>query len=247
MIEFLGRGCGFADEHTSALFRSGSDLVLIDCSMTAFIKLKSIWDQKKYAENIHRIVIAVTHTHSDHIGGISMLIFYAFYMWKIPVLVIAPSKEVAEDLKTILCMEGCNLLQNGAEITWVGENTKDTVREDFTGFTWLKCSIPTSHTVELQGKCFGYELQINEEHIIYTGDSNSLEAFMAYLTPGSVLLTECAFYSSTAHTHVDKIIALSDWFKEHSIRVYLMHLDNEEELSKLTKPVGYSFAPLIQA
>ena len=69
MLRFLGRGSAFADEHNCAYFTAGDDLVLLDCPMSAFTKLKQK-DLKAY-ENIY---VLITHTHGDHIGGVAMLI-----------------------------------------------------------------------------------------------------------------------------------------------------------------------------
>ena len=80
MIRFWGRGSGFTDNHTSAFFVENNELVMIDCSITAFAKIiKCDLTALNNGAAIEKIIIAVTHTHSDHVSGIPLLIHYAFY------------------------------------------------------------------------------------------------------------------------------------------------------------------------
>ena len=62
MLKFLGRGSAFSDEHNSAYFVAGDDLVLLDCSMTSFMKLCN-----KNLAPYDRVYLLVTHTHGDHV------------------------------------------------------------------------------------------------------------------------------------------------------------------------------------
>jgi len=75
-IEFLGIGGAFDTEEgtASALFitRAGK-LLLIDCGYTAYSKLRKMDAVKK----IDRVF--VTHTHEDHINGLSTLVYERFY------------------------------------------------------------------------------------------------------------------------------------------------------------------------
>ena len=174
MLKFLGRGSAFTDEHNSAYFIDNDELVLIDCPMSSFARL----NDKNLALFDH-IYLLVTHTHGDHAGGIGMLIDLLQFSVKTPITVVAPSKEVEADLFYLLSrIEGCN--DSWYELT----NTEDI------DVDWLVCSIQTSHTEELAGKCFGYCLDINGTRVVYTGDTNTLDPYIPYLTEGSYLYTE---------------------------------------------------------
>ena len=41
MLKFFGRGNAFADQHTSAYFVDGNDLIIIDCSVSSFQRLNN--------------------------------------------------------------------------------------------------------------------------------------------------------------------------------------------------------------
>ena len=40
MLKFFGRGAGFADEHNGAYFTIGSKMILMDCPLITFFRLK---------------------------------------------------------------------------------------------------------------------------------------------------------------------------------------------------------------
>ena len=174
MLTFLGRGSAFSDQHNSAFFESEGDLVVIDCSMSSFQKLNN-WDLSIY----DHIYVLVTHTHGDHVSGIGMLVDLMNFTVNTPVTIVAPSEAVEKDLKYLLSnIEGC------------GDSWYELITCDKLSKTWFKNAIATSHTEELDGKCFGYCLNIDGNNVVYTGDSNTLEPFEQYLTPGSYFYTE---------------------------------------------------------
>ena len=257
MLRFFGRGSAFADIQNSAFFVDGEQLVMIDCPMSSFHVLRregpnaiaaayqssirgSSSTPAETAESpdsepdIRHLYVLVTHTHGDHVGGIPMLIHYAYYIWHIPLTVIAPSDEVRDDLYFLINrLEGC------------GDETYQLVTADDT-MPWGLRVIPTSHTVELEGRCFGFRLFINQRTVVYTGDTNTLAPFRPYCEgiPGAQLYTEIAVFSSPVHLYIydtlDELKALCDAGTE----VFLMHLDDEEHILNAIKGTGIRPAPL---
>ena len=228
MIKFLGRGSAFADEHNSAYFIEGSTLVLIDCSMSAFQKIK-----KMSFDGISSIDILVTHTHADHISGIAMLIDYCKFVVKIPVTVIAPSSEVKADLLySLRDLDGCE--DDWYTLLEVSEASR----------SYIKTAVPTVHTVLLEGKCFGYVLTVSGTDIVYTGDSNTIEPFKPYLHEGCELYMEISANKSAVHMYVDDYIDFIRSTVSSGVKVYLMHIDDEEAVLSATKDTGATLAPL---
>ena len=228
MLTFLGRGSAFADEHNSAFFVDNGNLILIDCPMSTFEKLNdmnlTLFDQ---------IYLLVTHTHGDHVSGIGMLVDLLQFSVKTPITIVAPSKEVEGDLFYLLSrIEGCN--DSWYELT----NTEDLDKE------WLVCSIQTTHTEELSGKCFGYCLTVDGQRVVYTGDTNTLIPYEKYISNGSYLFVEMSAYKSPVHLYCvdmkDKIKELVD----RGVHVYLMHMDDEKRIGEVMQDTGAEFAPL---
>ena len=146
MLTFLGRGSAFADEHNSAFFIHDGNLILIDCPMSSFEKLNDM-----NLTLFDHIYLLVTHTHGDHVSGIGMLVDLLQFSVRTPITVVAPSKEVEGDLFYLLSrIEGCN------------ESWYELINTEELDTDWFVCSIQTSHTEELAGKCFGYCLTATE-------------------------------------------------------------------------------------
>lgn len=230
LLLFLGRGSAFADQHNSAFFVEDNELVLIDCPATSYQKVKKMnWEQY---DNIY---ILITHTHGDHSGGVGTMlqyVWFASYMKK-KVTIVAPSEEVKEDLLLLLMrIEGC-------EQDWFDIITADELNKK-----WFIAAVPTTHVKPLEGRCFGYHLNIHGNNVVYTGDTATLEPFKSLLKRGSFLYTEAAYYKSAVHMYLKDMLAEYISFAESGVHVYLMHLDVEEEIKKMTADTPLKLAQL---
>ena len=217
-LKFFGRGSGFADEHTSAYFSAeNKEMVIIDCPVSTFQKLKHM-DLSEYK----KFCVLITHTHGDHIGGLGLFVQYAFFTLKKPVVVVAPSTSVIKDIATVLTIEG-------NELSWC----KLVTVADIVGREWFCDFILTKHSPQLENKCFGYHLIVDDTNIIYTGDTSTLEPFLPYLTEGSVLYVDTSVYYGMIHLKLED--ALNDFIKLNNkgVKVYLMHLDDAAAAEKI--------------
>ena len=228
MLKFLGRGSAFTDEHNSAYFIDNDELVLIDCPMSSFARL----NDKNLALFDH-IYLLVTHTHGDHAGGIGMLIDLLQFSVKTPITVVAPSKEVEADLFYLLSrIEGCS--SSWYELINVEDLEKD----------WFIRSIPTSHTEELEGKCFGFQLKVEGKNVVYTGDTNTLIPYEPYIDKGTYFYCEVSGYKSPVHLYCSEIHDKVKDYVASGVNVYLMHMDDERRILQVLSDTGAELAPL---
>ncbi len=102
-----------------------------------------------------------------------------------------------------------------------------TKKSDFIKF------IHTNHVAKVMD-CYGFSAQINGAHIVYTGDTKSLDHFIPYLHEGSILFTDASIVGG-AHLKLEDNLPLLIKLSNEGINVYLMHLDNEAEIRKIIK------------
>lgn len=217
-LKFFGRGAGFADEHTSSYFTTeNKEMVIIDCSASTFQKLKHI-DLKDY----EKLYVLVTHTHGDHVGGLGLFVQYAFFTLKKTVTIVAPSTAVADDISTLLSIEG-------NEPSWYELVTVTAVEEK----EWFGDCILTKHSPQLANKCFGYHLIVDGANVVYTGDTSTLVPFLPYLADDSILYVDTSVYYGMIHLKLED--ALDDFLalNQRGVKVYLMHLDDVTAAEKI--------------
>ena len=112
---------------------------------------------------------------------------------------------------------------------------------------WLVSAVPTTHTKTLHGRCFGYHLNIQGNDVVYTGDTATLTPFLPLLHHGAYLYSEVSFHKSGVHLfYMDTLPVLKELVQK-GVKVYLMHMDEEDEISKLIENTGLYLAPLYQA
>lgn len=217
-LKFFGRGSGFADDHTSAYFSTeNKEMVIIDCPASTFQKLKQI-----DLSNYESFYVLITHTHGDHIGGLGLFVQYAYFTLKKEVTIVAPSTDVGYDISDLLQIQGC-------ERSWY----KLINPSNFARTNWFGKVIPTEHSPQLKGKCFGYQLNVSGTNIVYTGDTSTLRPFLHHLKEGSVLYVDTSVYYGMIHLKLED--ALDDFLKlnANGVKVYLMHLDDVTAAEKI--------------
>ena len=223
MLNFFGKGSAFADDNTCAYFVDNNDMVLIDFSLEAFPKFRRL-----EFSGVKTIYILVTHTHGDHISGIGTLIHYAYYILKLPVVVVAPSKYIDFNLKYLFDrIEGCH--KDAYSIVFPDELNK----------SWFISPILTKHSDVLEGNCFGYGLLIDSCLTVYTGDTKTLKPFLTFLKKTDKtqkrLYTEISAYKSDVHLFIDDNLNTLLDLQRQGIDIFLMHLDNEAVIREKIK------------
>ena len=79
----------------------------------------------------------------------------------------------------------------------------------------------------MKGKCFGYNLEVCEKNVVYTGDTSTLDPFKPYLTPGSILYVDTAVFFAETHLKLEDVLDELIRYTIPGVEVYIMHLDDE--------------------
>lgn len=235
MLQFFGIANGLSKEKsTSAFFEYKNNLILIDCSIDTCREILD-FDISKY-ENIY---VIVTHTHSDHVGGIGMLAAYLGWNFGRTLNIIMPTDKMADDFNTYLInIEGAN-----------PAHYKIGVACEFCDIPDIE-PIKTSHTYLLEDKCYGWKIKFDNKCIIYTGDTNTLNPFMIYIREAMLenfdvyLYSEINSVNNGAHLFIDNNLKTLNSLSKKGVKVYLMHIDNIDKIKEKIKGSNIKIAHL---
>lgn len=216
-LNFLGNGSGFAKTHTGAYFINGKDLVLIDCSMLNIHKILELG-----IDNFDNVYLLITHMHDDHVSGLNLFIQYMFYVYKNKLKLFIPT-ELIDDVKMELKIKG------------IPDDIYHLINLDETNkFDWFVDKIKTSHSPELEGKCFGYKLKIQNVNIVYSGDTNVLNVYEEHLKDCNEFYVDVsALYGKVHLKYEDVESTLLSYIDKYKLNVFIMHIDDETALRKM--------------
>lgn len=225
-LKFLGIGGAFnpLKGNTSAYFKENNELFLIDCGENIFTRII----EKNILEDIKSINIMVTHLHSDHIGSISTLIDYAYYILKIPVYIIT-SNIIEYDIASLLNYTG---------ITKEKYSFKDvTEYTNYKSFNSIKY-IKTSHVIKLASYSLIFET--NRGIIYYSGDTKELNTLKSLLNNNlykAYIDTNSSNNPANTHVYIGDLIETVD--NKYKDKIYCMHI-NDNKCMEMIKESGFN-------
>lgn len=223
-LSFIGIGGAYALElgGNSAYLKDDNTLLLIDCCEDATKKLK----ERSAFENIKNIVIAITHTHADHVAGIGTFIWYCNFLLNIKPKIVINSKTFKEHLNSLLKLLG------------VEERFYEFINQEEVIVDNCKIEmVPTTHTPILE--CFGVMFADNYGKYYYSGDTNDFENIKNLVNHNEVNKVYCETSWESYNAHID--YKLLKTIKSN--KLVLMHFE-DIELYKLAKADGFNVAKL---
>lgn len=225
-LKFLGRGSAFniKEGNTSAYFIYKERLFLIDCGENIFERIIN----NDLLKNIKQVQVFITHLNSDHVGSLSSLIYYCYYIKKIPVQVNYPSPELRQLLELNGNKEECDYLL-------CDEANFD---DGYVNFTYSK--VPHIKGI----KCYSLLINIYGKTIYYSGDSNNipLGIIESMNLIDEIYQDTClADYDGNVHLSLRKLCELIP--KEYRHKVYCMHIDSPELIEK-AKTEGFNIVEI---
>lgn len=208
-LKFIGIGGAVTLElgGNCAYLKDDKTLLLIDCCEDATTKLKN----REAFNNIENIVIAITHTHSDHVAGLGTFVWYCNFLLNIKPKIISNSKSFELHLRQLLKLLGVE------EKFFEFVNPANVMVDD--------CKIemmPTTHTSSLE--CFGIMFTDEEGKYYYTGDTNDFELVKNLVNSSQVKKIYCEVSWKTYNAHIEY-----EMLKELKCdKLVLMHFEDVE-------------------
>ena len=235
-LKFLGRG-GSDNQlqgNNAAYFIESRCLFLIDCGENIFEKII----KRKLLDNIDKVYLFITHTHSDHVGSIGSLLFHCYFAKKIEFnLVIPPDALHLNDLKELLRIYGC------CE-DWYKIIDPKELDNRFTSFNSVKY-MQTKHVIYIPA--YGLLFNTNDGVVYYSGDTREISNIKQLLNSNARI---DKIYLDVTTTNIDEsndvqqvhyFIGKANEEFDSAIRkrIYCMHFNKDRGI-ELAKEYGFN-------
>lgn len=228
-LKFLGRGSAFntKEGNTSSYIKQDSHLLLIDCGENIFERIMN----NNLLDGIEKVDVLITHLNSDHVGSLSSLIYYCYFIKKFKVNVYFPSYELQELLKLMGHKREEYNFHRVISIEKIGNISI--------------IPIKVSHIETIN--CYSYFIKIYNEQdkwIYYSGDSNKITLDNEDLVELDEIYqdTSSTDYEGNVHLSLKKLCDAIP--VEYRHKVYCMHID-KEELIENAKYQGFNVVEIV--
>lgn len=220
-VRFQSIGCGDAfaslgNYQSAHLLHTDSSTLLLDCGATI---LNSLEDYKVDPNDID--IIAISHFHGDHIGGIPFLLLKSVYVLQRekPLTIIGPVGLINSLLKLIDAMYNGNgdKMLNQEFLSIVELETGNEFKKD--SMTIELFEADHGNAQEAKG------IQVNFPHLnfLYSGDTEINEVLLSKMKESDYALLECTSNESIKG-HLDKADIIEILSKCNNLkRVWLTH------------------------
>lgn len=217
-LEWIGTGAGLNPTlgNTSFLIKAEERTLLVDCGFSVPVELIKKGKLKEITD------VVITHTHSDHIGGLEGLAFMNYFAFNRkeenrPNLYL-PSEEFAKNLWE-------NSLKGGLEKIQDEDNRPINATLDtyFNVKITKDIEIPNMPTAHLFSAPHvqdmeNYGLKL-DNGVFYSGDSLNLPP-----SDAKMIFQDCQFYETKTDVHVVYSRLKSELSSEVKAKTYLVHL-----------------------
>lgn len=229
-LKFLGIG-GSDNQiqgNTSAFFIENRSLFLIDCGENIFEKILS----KGLLDDIDRVYLFITHTHSDHVGSIGSLLFHCYFILKMKLNIVISSNSLNfNDVKELLRIYG-------AKEDWYSIIEPKELDNQYTSFNSVKY-MKTNHVDPIP--CYGLLFDTNKGLLYYSGDTkeiNNIKEIIESNRKIDKIYIDCTTSKeNSAHYYVGK--ANEEFDQAIRKKVYCMHF-NKPECIETAKSYGFN-------
>ncbi len=221
ILKWLGRGSAFniKEGNTSAYIKQNNELFLIDCGENIFERILN----KKLLDDVDGVNVLITHLNSDHVGSLSSLIYYCYYIKNIKINVIHPNQELFDLLRLMGHEENKEynkVMLNDVEDNYVNSHIVENIN---------CCYAKHINTMT----CYSYVLFLkNEKCIYYSGDNSEI----SFVRGDEDWINE--FYQDTClvdyegNVHMSLKKLCDSVPRRYRHRFYCMHLDNAEIIDR---------------
>lgn len=215
MLQFLGIGGAFFPDlgNTSAFYRKGNELFLLDCGEDVFGNIL----KNHLLEGIAKINILITHFHSDHVGSLGTLVFYCEAKNLNEINIIFPNKEKLAELIRLFGIQNCNI-------------------NIYTPKEFARLKIKEYRQEHDVIEAYGYIIELDRKIIYYSGDTKSIpDEVFNLLLKGKIdyFFQDVRLKQNPYHLSLDELESKIPFNLRKQINC--MHFVSEAEIAEVTK------------
>jgi len=216
-LHFTGIGSAFNAPlgNTNAYFIDGTTLVMFDCGESVYVRILKLLQSKR----IWRLILIITHLHSDHIGSLGTVLSFCFHVVSKPVDIFYPTRMLDRLLKCI------------------GINDDKYTHHLSVPDDWNMTVVPYRVVHSDMIACFGYEVSFKGTTFYYSGDAHDIpDAVLKKFLDHKI---DLLFHEATIDTHAAGHCSYTTLERKIPVserkRVYCMHLGSEKLAALLIK------------
>ena len=225
-VTIIGNGGAFSPENTNTSYVVEHDnkTVLVDCGYNVFGALK-----KDFPDLLKKInMVAVTHMHDDHIGSLSTLLFYKYFVEGRRDMIVFTSSYLAMDNRYLQSICTGRLLTGSetedvsyAELKYPGQKFDSKLKIS---------SVPTNHAV-IYSTGFIFKNPQLSEGVLITSDTKAtakIERFAVKEGLEHLLVFHdySAWDSPSQNVHACATDIRNEYSQKFRDAMYLVHDDN---------------------
>lgn len=219
-LTVIGSGDAFNSggrNHTGFYVKSSLGGLLIDCGTGVCAGLK-----RNAISNNNVDIIAISHFHGDHYGGLPFFLLEAAVLKRSkPLTIISPPgcRERVEQLLKLL-YPGSSVLE---KLTIHFKNYEDNITQTISDVSIT--AVPVIHNRATLPH--GLRINIGSKIISYSGDTEWTSALEILAKDADLFICECNFYTLSINGHMNYKVLSENLHRLHFKRIVLTHFDNE--------------------
>ena len=221
-VTVLGTGDAFSNggrRQSGYLVETQGKGLLLDCGTTTLLALKALSIPAEWID-----LIAISHLHGDHFGGLSFLFLeYTYEHPRTKPLLIVGPPGTEERVRTLHSTMYRELAARGTPFPLSFYEFTPGQGQTLDGFAFLPFRVPHQE----KDISLGYRVQTDGKTILYSGDCGWNEDLVTHSHGTDLFICECCYFSTQTTFHISYPQIAKQQHRLGCKRLILSHVGHE--------------------